>query len=323
MDIIESVAHFPEQIEEGRVYRLLPYEPTDDYYRERTDRNLGWITPEEQEIIRASVVGIAGCGGMGGLLASTFCRLGVGEVRIADSEVFDVSNINRQYAAGRHTVGRSKAWETARLTRDVTDDTTLTVYPYGITDETADSFVFGCDVVCDEVEFWAVGSRIRLHQAGRLHGVPLLNCNTVGFGTRLFRFEPDGFTMEELLGIGYDEAIALERKVQDRTATKEEVRSVMNRMLDGLVPELPEYAADPQEYSTVRIALERLFTENRATIVSTNPVLAAGFLADHVLFELLRKSPIKRRYVLPPPAPGYLYYDCGFHTAKVAERGGR
>jgi hypothetical protein len=257
---------------------------------------------------------------MGGLLASVFCRLGVGEVRIADTEVFDVSNINRQFAAGRYTVGKSKAWETARMTRAVTDDTTLVVYPAGITDDTADPFVDGCDIVCDEVEFWAVGSRIRLHQAARLHGVPLLNCNTVGFGTRLFRFNPDGYTMEELLGLTYDAAIALERKVQERTATHEEVNLVMRRMLDGLVPEVPEYAQDLAQYSTEQRAYERLLDEGRAPIISTNPVLAAGFLADHVLFALLKDSPVERRYVLPPPAPGYLYYDCGFHTAKVVER---
>ena len=320
---VETRESFPATIEPGRVYRLLPHDASDEFYYERTDRNIGWITREEQEMLRHKVVGIAGCGGMGGLLASIFCRLGVGEVRIADSETFDVSNINRQYAAGRLTIGESKAWETARLTRETVDDVTLVVYPEGIIEETVHDFVSGCDLICDEVEFWAAGSRIMLHQHARFLGVPLLNCNTVGFGTRLFLFTPGGYPIERMLGMSYEEAIAQQARIQAGTATEKEVTVLMERILDGLVPELPEYAANPSRYSTVATARARLINERRATIISTNPPLAAGFLADHALFQLLKESPIPRTYVLPPPAPGYLYFDCGQHAARVVARDGR
>src|SRR6202142_2386032 len=204
----------PEYPSADTAYRLLPRHADEAYYTERTDRNRGWITRDEQEILRRSVVGIAGCGGMGGLLASIFLRLGVGEIRIAANEVFDVSNINRQFAAGRGTVGMSKAFETARMARAVTDDTTLVVYPQGIVEQTVVPFLQGCDVVCDEIEFWAVGARILLHRAARSLGICLFNCNTVGFGTRLFLFEPKGYTMEEVLGLTYGEANLLQQKIK-------------------------------------------------------------------------------------------------------------
>src|ERR1700721_482305 len=94
----------PDMPDENTVYTLQPLHPDPTYYRERTDRNIGWITAEEQEILRNSVVGIAGTGGMGGLLAATLVRVGIGEIRISDSDVFDVSNINRQFAATRNTI---------------------------------------------------------------------------------------------------------------------------------------------------------------------------------------------------------------------------
>ncbi len=310
----------PRKVDRDTVYRLLPRRADRDYYAERTDRNIGWITREEQEMLRGAVVGIAGCGGMGGLLASIFVRLGVGEVRIADCEEFDVSNINRQYAAGRNTVGKSKAFETAKMVRAVSDDTTLVVYPQGINERTAASFLQGCDIVCDEIEFWAVGARILLHQKARAFGITVLNCNTVGFGTRLFCFEPDGYTMEQLLNLTYPEARNLQERIQSRTASPQEVHLVMRKVLTGLVPELPEYTTDTAAYSNVEVAKKRLFEENRATIVSTNPPMASGFLADHVLFHLLRASPIVRNLVRPVRAPGYLYFDAGFHCAKAVER---
>lgn len=310
----------PKCPDPNTVYRLLPKNPDADYYRERTNRNLGWITPEEQEILHRSVLYVGGCGGMGGALAATFVRAGIGEVRIGDSEDFEVSNTNRQFAAGRYTLGKSKAFETARMIRAITDDSMLVVYPQGITEETAATSVEGCDIVLDEIEFWAVGSRLLLHQAARKAGVPLLNCNTVGFGTRLFLFEPDGYTMEDLLGFSYEEAKTLQERVQTKTASPEEVQLMMRRVLTGLVPELPEYSTYPGTYSTVEAALRRLLEENRATIIATNPAMAAGFLADHTLFQLLKNSPVRRNYVLPPPAPGYLYFDAGFLCAKRVER---
>ena len=100
----------PESPDPYTVYRLLPKNPDEEFYRERIDRNIGWITKEEQKMLRTKAIGIAGCGGMGGLLAQIFIRLGIGEIHIADCEVFDVSNLNRQFAAARGTIGVSKAF---------------------------------------------------------------------------------------------------------------------------------------------------------------------------------------------------------------------
>lgn len=310
----------PEEPATDRVYRLRPCNPDEGFYAERTDRNLGWITLKEQKLLRRKTVCIAGCGGMGGLLCSILVRLGVGEIRLADSEVFDVSNINRQFGARRASVGVSKAFETARMIRATCDDTTIVVYPQGIQPNTVGPFLEGADVVCDEIEFWAVGARILLHQKARQSGTSVFNCNTVGFGTRLFCYEPNGHTMEQTLGMTYAEALALQEKVQSGKATSAEILCVMRAVLTGLVPEIPEYGANTDEFSTVANAEERLTKELRAMIIATNPPMATGFLANHLLFHLLRDSGVKRDVQKPAAAPGYLYFDTGLHVAKVVER---
>lgn len=78
-------------------------------YAEMTTRNLGFVTAEEQEKLRAARVFIAGVGGMGGACFLTLVRVGIGHFTIADIDTFEISNLNRQVFAFTDTVGQSKA----------------------------------------------------------------------------------------------------------------------------------------------------------------------------------------------------------------------
>ncbi len=308
--VIESL-DLPAIPEPNVAYKLLPKDPDEAYYRERTDRNIGWITREEQDIIRDSVVGVAGTGGMGGLVSAVLLRAGFGEIRIADCEVFDTSNINRQLAARRETVGKSKGIETARELRRISADSTLVVYPMGISEDTVDQFLAGCDIALDEVEFFAISARILLHQRARRLGIPLINCNVVGFGTRLFFFTPDSMTMEELLGLTYDAAKRLEARARGGSADARD--EIIERVMKGLVPEIPEYKTNDRE-----ILFRRLREEGKASIFATNPPLSTGFVADRLVLELLsRKSPVKREIVPALEMPGYLYFDAARMEARA------
>lgn len=316
--IIERVYDLPEKPDQNTVYVLLPKEFSTDYYHERIDRNIGWITREDQKKLHTAVVGIAGCGGMGGLVAATMIRLGVGEIRIADSETFDISNVNRQFGATKGTVGVSKAFATARMLRAICDDTQLVVYPQGITEETVGDFMDGCNVVCDEVEFWAAGSRILLHREARLREVTILNCNSVGFGTFGFRFAPGAVRLEEKLGFEYDRARELQEKIQARSAEESEISEVQEAVLRVFVPVgLPEYSSNMGAYSTRDVAHNRLFREGRAPIIATNPAMASGFLGNHVLFHLLRDSETQKNFAEIPLFPGYVWLDAALGTYKT------
>src|SRR5690606_20489470 len=79
----------PDQLEKESFYQLAPLQPCETYYNARVDRNIGWITPEEQSMLKHKTVGISGCGGMGGLLAQILLRAGIGHIKIADNSAFD------------------------------------------------------------------------------------------------------------------------------------------------------------------------------------------------------------------------------------------
>ena len=78
-------------------------------YAEMTTRNAGFVTPAEQERLRAASVFIPGVGGMGGAAFMALVRAGIGRFTIADLDRFEVSNLNRQLFATLDTAGRLKA----------------------------------------------------------------------------------------------------------------------------------------------------------------------------------------------------------------------
>lgn len=297
------------------VLRLNPKTFNREYYLERTDRNIGWITPDEQELLRESVVGIAGTGGMGGLLGAILVRAGVGEIRIADTEKFDVSNINRQFGAKQNTVNKSKALETARMIREIADDTTIVVYPAGITELSVDDFIKGSDVICDEIEVLAMDARILLHQQARSFGVSLFNCNTTGFSTNLFLYTPQSLTMEEATGFTYGEA--REICAAAKAGSTEASTKIAHAMVRAVVPVLPEYR--PNELVTDHVSFyQRFLHEQRVPIIATNPPMATGFLANRILLYLLKNSGVKRDITDTPEMPGYLNFDAAHMTSVVA-----
>ncbi len=52
---------------------------------------------EIQEILQTKTIGIAGCGGLGSNCAVALARVGVGKLIIADYDIIEESNLNRQY----------------------------------------------------------------------------------------------------------------------------------------------------------------------------------------------------------------------------------
>jgi len=68
----------------------------------------GW-GKEGQERLKAASVFVAGAGGLGGPVSIYLAVAGVGEIRICDADVVDLSNLNRQILHRDDRVGHPKA----------------------------------------------------------------------------------------------------------------------------------------------------------------------------------------------------------------------
>ncbi len=169
---------------------------------ERTCRNHHWFGGElGQKRIQKLKVGVAGLGGMGSNIAETLVRLGVGQIRIADPDHIDTSNINRQVIANRKTVGVSKAQACVQELRNIAEDFELVSYEQGITEETVEEFVEGCDAVVDEIDVFPMDRHVLLHRAARKRGIPLYSAYAVGLGIHFYKFHGESYKFEDFLGM--------------------------------------------------------------------------------------------------------------------------
>ncbi len=95
-----------------------------DFWKERTELLLG---KQKIEKLRNAHVFIAGLGGVGAYAAENLCRAGIGKLTIADHDVVQPSNRNRQLIALSSTEGKSKAALMAERLKDINPDIELTV----------------------------------------------------------------------------------------------------------------------------------------------------------------------------------------------------
>lgn len=74
----------------------------------RYERMIGALSDAELKTLQSKTVLIAGCGGIGGYLLEHLARLGVRKIRIADGDVFEPSNLNRQLLSAPELIGAKK-----------------------------------------------------------------------------------------------------------------------------------------------------------------------------------------------------------------------
>lgn len=134
--------------------RLVHILDEEEFIELRTSRNLYKITKEEQALLRTKKIGVIGLSvGMTIALCLAMERV-CGEIRIADFDTLDLSNLNR-LEAGVHEVGTHK-WRIAqRRIAELDPYLKVHVFKNGVTDENMDHFLTeggNLDVLVDECD---------------------------------------------------------------------------------------------------------------------------------------------------------------------------
>ena len=169
-------------------------------YGDAFSRNLGWVTEQEQERLRQSTVAIAGLGGVGGVHFLTLTRLGIGRFRIADFDVFDIANFNRQAGARMNTVGRPKVEVMAEMARDINPELEIIPFAEGVTRDNLSTFLNGVDVYVDGLDFFAFDAREMVFGECARLSIPAVTVAPFGMGAALLNFLPGRMTFEEYFG---------------------------------------------------------------------------------------------------------------------------
>ena len=141
--------------------------------KERYTRNIGALSAEECAVLRKKTVLVAGCGGLGGYLIEMLLRLGVGEIRAADGDRFEASDLNRQLLSTSGVLGRSKAETAAERAAAVNPEVRFNAVPEYVTEENTAGLIRGCDAVLDALD--NIASRKLLAKKCAEAGVPLIH----------------------------------------------------------------------------------------------------------------------------------------------------
>lgn len=175
-------------------------------YDKAFSRNIGWVTDSEQLRLRDARVAIGGLGGVGGVHLLTLARLGIGRFTIADFDIFDIANFNRQVGATVQTLERPKIDVLAEMARDINPEIELRSFPAGIQADSLDAFLDGVDVYVDGLDFFAFDVRRMTFAACERKGIPVVTAAPLGMGTALLVFAPGGMPFEDYFGFdGCDE----------------------------------------------------------------------------------------------------------------------
>lgn len=171
------------------------------FYTEMVDRNIGVVSAEEQERLRNACVAVAGCGGMGGLSAEQLVRLGVGQVKIADFDTFEIHNISRQAGSTFINVGTHKAAVLGRYFQEINPELRLDVFTDGVQPGNVAEFLAEVDAVIDGIDYTKFFNTVILHRAARQRGLCVVNPQAIGFGVSVLVFGPRTMTIGEYVGL--------------------------------------------------------------------------------------------------------------------------
>lgn len=126
-----------------------------------------------QEALLASKVLIVGLGGLGSPVALYLAAAGVGELHLADDDVVDLSNLQRQIIHDSAAIDRSKVASAAQRLAGLNPELQLRRLPRRLEDEALVAAVAGVDVVVDASDNPA--TRFALNRACFDAGKPLVS----------------------------------------------------------------------------------------------------------------------------------------------------
>lgn len=108
-------------------------------------------TPGVHERIKAATVGIAGLGGLGSNVAASLARVGIGTLVLADFDIVEPSNLNRQNYYVRH-IGMRKIDATAEILGRINPYLTVQTHHVRLDASNLVRYFSGVDVMVEAVD---------------------------------------------------------------------------------------------------------------------------------------------------------------------------
>jgi len=193
-------------------------------YKERFLRNIGIMDENGLKQIKSTSVAIGGLG-LGGSIFIDLVRMGFEKFHIADPDIYERTNINRQRLAKETTIRRRKDACLIEEAQAINPDVKIKAFPEGVKPHNINKFLAGINFVVDVVDVFAMDDKILLNEEARKRHIPVASCGALGFGAAVVVFTKQSPSFSELTGMKKE--LPFEEN--------------MRRFLQFIAPEIPEY----------------------------------------------------------------------------------
>ena len=131
-----------------------------------------------QEKLKQAKVFIAGAGGLGSPVSIYLAVAGVGQIRIVDRDVVELSNLNRQILHWDKDIARVKAESAGEKLQQMNSDIKIEVIAENITEDNILKLVGDCQLIVDAMDNFP--ARYLLNQAALSKGIPFFHGSVYG-----------------------------------------------------------------------------------------------------------------------------------------------
>lgn len=146
------------------------------------------VGKEGQEKLLNGRVLIVGAGGLGSPAAMYLAAAGVGYIGIADADVVDLSNLQRQIAHGTKDVGRAKVDSMRETIERMNPDVRVHAYPMFVGEGNVMDLVDGYDFILDATDNF--DAKFLINDACVKAGKPFCHAGILGFAGQLMTYVP-------------------------------------------------------------------------------------------------------------------------------------
>jgi molybdopterin-synthase adenylyltransferase len=143
---------------------------------------------EGQERIGAAAVLVVGAGGLGCPVALYLGASGVGKLRIADGDVVDLTNLQRQIGHDTSSIGENKALSLKRRVQEINPEIEVEALAEELAGTVLTEAVEQVDLVIDACDNFA--TRHAVNRACVALKKPLVSGSAIGFSGQLAVFDP-------------------------------------------------------------------------------------------------------------------------------------
>ncbi len=141
----------------------------------------------QRKLLSASAL-VIGAGGLGSPVMFYLAAGGVGRIGIIDSDVVELSNLQRQILHGTSDVGKSKALSAQATVTELNPDCQIEVFDQRLDAANVRELIQGCDVVLDGSDNFP--TRFLVADCCRFENVPLVSAAVLRFEGQLMTILP-------------------------------------------------------------------------------------------------------------------------------------